>query len=117
LVSAAASLLRKSGNSRWPMYSRQSGLNSRPASDESPAGNRRAFLFCVASRCGACERLFPLQRAAVEGRNHRLHVAVVRDVGVRSAIWFGEEWRGRDPLRGKRAIDGGGVLRLEVNSL
>jgi len=57
---------------------------------------------------GAASALFlHLQRAAVKRRHHGLHVAVVRDVGVRTAIRLGKERRGRDPLGRKRAIDGG----------
>ena len=84
----------------------KTALRPRPRSRASAAYHRAgAGRAWRASAMTAVGFLLPLQRPAVERRHHRLHVAVVRDVGVRTAIRLGQEWRGRDPLGGERAID------------
>src|ERR1700722_20919368 len=60
--------------------------------------------------------LLLLQRATVEGGHHRLHVAVVRDIGVRAAVRLRKEGRSRDPLGRKRAIDLHAVFGRELHA-
>src|SRR5271168_127916 len=63
------------------------------------------------------ELLFHLQRAAIECRDHRLHVTVLGDIGVRALIRFSQERRRRHPLRRDRAPDGRAGFLVEMNSL